>query len=193
MQVSGFFNVVAATVNFFGTVFVFLGTFRVTSELIARLAATPYGGFSLERLKTLSRQKAYVITGVALVFFGLVLQILAVVLIDEQWQVLGGYATAALAVPMSLGLVVVVLFLRVSVSHCKRIERRAKRAVMKSRLERALSQNPVGRPYWNSVVEGADTLLGMAPRRNEPIKEFLRRLAQDFNLPFPRNLQVEED
>lgn len=193
MQVSGFLGVVAATINFFAAVFVVLGTFRVTSELIARLAATPHGGFSVDRLKTLSRQKAYIMAGVVLVFFALLFQIAALVLIDERWQILGGYATAALALPASLGLIVVVFILRFSVSHCKRIEERAKRAVMKSRLERALSQNPVGRPYWNSVVESADTLLGMAPRRNEPTKEFLRRLAQDFNLPFPRNLQLEGD
>ena len=92
MPIDRFVAVVAATMGCCGLIFILLGTFRLSSDLIARLAAMPYGGFSLERLKSLSKQKAHTAAGTLLVFIGVALQIYALAYIGVNpigWTVTG--------------------------------------------------------------------------------------------------------
>ena len=55
--------------------------------------------------------------------------------------------------------------------------------VLKNRLERALKQDPIGRDYWSSAIEGAESLLNLKHRTNESVVDFLRRLAKDLRVP----------
>lgn len=192
MPIDRFVAIIAATVGFCGLVFVCLGTFRLSSDLIARLAAMPYGGFSLERLKSLSRQKAHSASGTLLVLIGVALQVYGLVFIKDPWVILANYPEPSIYVAISLGVVVVILVYWLNVRLCNQTENRAKRVVIKSRLERALNQNPVGRVYWSSAIEGAESLLGIKRKPNEPVSEFLRRLATELRVPYPSDLRIED-
>ncbi len=192
MPIDRFLAVIAATIGFCGLVFVLLGTFGLSSDLIARLAAMPYGGFNLDRLKSLSKQRAYTASGTLLVFFGVALQIYELAYIKDPWVILVGFSENSIYIAIFLGLVVVVLVYLLNVKLCSLTEDRAKRAVLKTRLERALKQSPVGQVYWSSAVEGADSLLGMKRKLNEPVAEFLRRLALELRVPCPSDLRTED-
>ncbi len=192
MPIDRFVAVVATTIGFCGLVFVLLGTFRLSSDLIARLAAMPYGGFSLDRLKSLSKQSAHTASGTLLVFIGIALQIYELAYIKDPWVILAGFSENTKYIAISLGIVVVVLVYLLNVKLCSLTENRAKRTVLKTRLERALKQNPVGQVYWSSAVEGADSFLGMKRKLNEPVAEFLRRLALELRVPCPSDLRTED-
>jgi hypothetical protein len=192
MPIDRFVAIIAATVGFCGLVFVFLGTFRLSSDLIARLAAMPYGGFSLERLKSLSRQKAHTASGTLLVLIGVALQVYGLVIIKDPWVILADYPEPSIYAAISLGVVLVILVYWLNVKVRNHTENRVKRSVVKSRLERALKQNPVGKVYWSSAVEGAESLLGIKRKLNEPVLEFLRRLATELRVPYPSDLQIED-
>ncbi len=192
MPIDRFVAIIAATVGFCGLVFVYLGTFRLSSDLIARLAAMPYGGFSLERLKSLSRQKAHTASGTLLVLIGVALQVYGLVFIQDPGVILADYPEPSIYVAISLGVVLVILVYWLNTRICNYTENRAKRAVLKSRLERALKQNPVGKVYWSSAVEGAESLLGIKRKLNEPVLEILRRLAIELRVPYPSDLQIED-
>ncbi len=192
MPIDRFVAVVAATIGFCGLVFVLLGTFRLSSDLIARLAAMPYGGFSLDRLKGLSKQKAHTASGTLLVFIGVALQIYGLAYIKDPWVILAGFSENSAYMAIFLGIVVVVLVYLLNVKLGSFTENRAKRVVLKTRLERALKQNPVGQVYWSSAVEGAESLLGMKRKLNEPVAEFLRRLALELRIPCPSDLRTED-
>ncbi len=192
MPIDRFVAIIATTVGFCGLVFVYLGTFRLSSDLIARLAAMPYGGFSLERLKSLSRQKAHIASGTLLILFGVALQVYGLVFIQDPGVILADYPEPSIYVAISLGVVLVILVYWLNTRICNYTENRAKRAVLKARLERALKQNPVGKVYWSSAVEGAESLLGIKRKLNEPVLEFLRKLAMDLRVPYPSDLQIED-
>ena len=192
MPIDRFLAVVATTIGFCGLVFVLLGTFRLSSDLIARLAAMPYGGFSLDRLKSLSKQRAHTASGTLLVFIGVALQIYGLAYIKDPWVILAGYSENSTTIAISVGIVVVVLVYLLNVKLGSLTENRAKRVVLKTRLERALKQNPVGQVYWSSAVEGAESLLGMKRKLNEPVAEFLRRLALELRIPCPADLRTED-
>ena len=192
-MIDHFVGIIAATVSICGATFVLMGTFRLSSDLIARLAAMPYGGFSLERLKRLSKQKAHTVSGTTLVFLGVVFQVYPLVLIQEPWQILADRYKMAVYIAISLGIILVLLVYRLNVMFCTRTEKQAKRAVLKSRLERALKQNPVGQVYWSSAVEGAESLLGIKRNTNETVSEFLQRLAREFQVPCPSDLIIKEE
>ncbi len=192
MPIDRFLAFVATTIGFCGLVFVLLGTFRLSSDLIARLAAMPYGGFSVDRLKSLSKQRAYTASGTLLVLIGVALQIYELAYIKDPWVILVGFSENSTYIAISLGIVVVVLVYLLNLKLCSLTEDRAKRAVLKTRLERALKQSPVGQVYWSSAVEGADSLLGMKRKLNEPVAEFLRRLALELRVPCPSDLRTED-
>ena len=192
MPIDRFVAIVAATMGCFGLIFILLGTFRLSSDLIARLAAMPYGGFSLERLKSLSKQKAHTGSGTLLVFIGVALQIYALAYIKDPGLILTGFADNATFIAISLGIAIVVLVYPLNLKLCNLTEDNAKRVVLKTRLERALKQNPIGHVYWSSAVEGAESLLGMKRKLNEPIAEFLRRLALELQVPCPSDLRTED-
>ena len=192
MPIDSFVAIIAATVGFCGLVFVLLGTFRLSSDQIARLAAMPYGGFSLERLKSLCKQKAHTSSGTLLVFIGVALQVYALMYIKDPKVILADYPEPSNYIAISLGVVLVALVYWLNLMFSNHTETRVKRAVLKTRLERALKQNPVGQVYWSSAVEGAESLLGIKRKLNEPISEFLRRLALELQVPYPSGLQIEE-
>ncbi|NIO11073.1 MAG: hypothetical protein GTO40_24895 [Deltaproteobacteria bacterium] len=192
MPIDRFVAIVAATVGFFGVIFVILGTFRFSSDLIARLAAMPYGGFSLDRLKSLSKQKAHTATGTLLVFLGVGMQIYGLAYINEPWIIFADSPKNSHYFAVLLGIAVVVAVYLLNMKLGNLTEDRAKRAVLKTRLERALKQNPIGHVYWSSAVEGAESLLGMKRKLNEPVAEFLRRLALELRVPCPSDLRTEE-
>lgn len=192
MPIDRFVAVIAATVGFFGLVFVILGTFRMSSDLIARLAAMPYGGFSLDRLKSLSKQKAHTASGTLLVGLGVALEIYGLAYIEEPWLIFEGSPDNASYIAIALGIVLIVLVYFLNLKLSNLTEDRAKRAVLKTRLERALKQNPIGHVYWSSAVEGAESLLGIKRKLNEPVAEFLRRLALELRVPCPSDLRTEE-
>ena len=176
-----------------GALFVLLGTFSLSSDLIARLAAMPYGGFSLERLRSLSKQKAHLLSGALLVFLAVGIQIYPIIYGLEEWLLFGDRREMALYIAIGAGLVVVVAVYWLNCLLCNGTEKRAKRMVLKNRLERALKQNPIGRVYWSSAVEGAESLLNLRRRTNESVADFLRRLAKDLRVPTPSELNVEEE
>ncbi len=192
MPIDRFVAVVAATMGCCGLIFILLGTFRLSSDLIARLAAMPYGGFSLERLKSLSKQKAHTAAGTLLVFIGVALQIYALAYIKDPWVILKGFSDNSTYIAISLGIVIVALVYLLNLKLCNLTEGHAKRVVLKTRLERALKQNPIGHVYWSSTVEGAESLLGMKRKLNEPVAEFLRRLALELQIPCPSDLWTED-
>lgn len=195
MFIDRFFSIVAAILNSFGAIFVFVGTFRlITSDLGARLATTPYMGFDLNRLRSLSRQKGYTVSGLILISAALLSQALPLVLIQEPWEILGGHDRLALTLALCVGMIPVLVVFRQNLLSCRRTEEQAKRAEMKNRLVRALNQNPFRRTHWNTVVEDAETLLHiLPPPKSEPIDLFLRKLARELGVNFPIGLQIEDE
>lgn len=192
MDIRDLLVIVAASLNFFGALFFFLGTFRLTNELIANLTGSSYPVFTVERLKSLTRKQGLIIAAISLVVLSLGFLALPLVLIREPWQILTGYDKIALAAAASVAVSLLLIVLKLSLSVARRIEEEAKRSVMKNRLGRALAQNPLGPAHWGTVVESAETLVGISRRRNEPIKLFLQRLATELNVSLPKNLQIEE-
>ncbi|HEX9878955.1 MAG TPA: hypothetical protein VGB25_02035 [Candidatus Binatia bacterium] len=193
MLIKDFLVYVSATLGFCGGVFVLLGTFRLSSDLIARLAAMPYGGFSLERLRTLSRQKAHLLSGTLLVFLAVGIQVYPMFFVLEQWVILGDRHEMATYAAVAVGIAVVLGVYRLNVMLSNQTENRAKRMVLKNRLERALKQNPIGQVYWSSAIEGAESLLGLKRKTNEPVAEFLRRLAKELRVAFPSDVHIEDE
>ena len=193
MPINEFIAIVSATVGFCGAFFVLLGTFSISSDLIARLTAMPYGGFSQERLKSLSKQKANLLSGTLLVFIAVAIQVYPMVFTLEPWLIQGGRQRVAMYGAIAVGVVVVLVVYRLNVMLSNQTERRAKRMVLKNRLERALKQNPVGQVYWSSAIEGAESLLDIKRKTNESVPDFLRRLAKELRVPFPSDLRIEEE
>jgi hypothetical protein len=196
MPIDRFLTIIALTLNFFGLVFVVIGTFRlIRSDPKVGLAEAPYPpGFSLDRLRSLSRQKGYTVCGIILMSMALLFHAAPLVLIPEPWEILSGYDQIALTLAPCLGILLVVVVFRRTLSVCRRTEEKGKRAVMKDRLVRALHQNPLRRTHWNSLVEDAETLLGIPPRsKNEPIDVFLRKLARELGVDLPAALQIEDE
>lgn len=193
MLINEFLLYMSAVTGFCGAILVFLGTFRLSSDLIARLAAMPYGGFSLERLKTLSKQKAHLLSGTLLMFIAVGLQVYPMFFVVEPWLILGDRQEIARYAAIAAGIVVVLGVYRLNVMLCNQTQKRAKRMVLRNRLERAFKQNPIGQVYWSSAVEGAESLLGLKRRTNEPVGEFLRRLAKDLGMSFPSEVNIEDE
>lgn len=193
MQINEFIAIVGAVVGFCGAFFILLGTFSLSSDLIARLAAMPYGGFSLERLRSLSKQKANLLSGTLQVFVSVAIQVYPMVFILEPRIILGDRYRFALygAIGVGVGVVLVVFWLNIKL--CNRTENRAKRMVLKNRLERALKQNPVGQVYWSSAIEGAESLLGLKRKTNEAVVDFLRRLAKELRVSCPSDIRIEDE
>ncbi len=152
-----------------------------------------YGGFSLERLRSLSKQKAHLLSGALLVSLAVGIQIYPIFYGLEDWLILVDRREAALYTAIGSGFVVVVAVYWLNCLLCNRTERGAKRMVLKNRLERALKQNPIGRVYWSSAIEGAESLLNLKRRTNESVADFLRRLAKDLRVPPPSELNIESE
>lgn len=194
MPIDRFLSIIGVTLEFFGVVFLLLGTFRfIRSDLSLHLPATPYGGSSLDRLKRLARQRGHTVSGLILVFLALMVQTLPLVVAHEPWEVLGGYDGIALAVAICLGLIPVLVILRRHASICRRIERKAKRAVMKDRLARAFNQPRLDREQWSGVVESANAMLGITRSVGEPVEMFLRKVAQELEVKYPVGLKIEDE
>ena len=191
MQIDHFLSIIAAITTFFGTIFLLGAVFRLTPRVIARLSAMPYGGFSPEQLETLSKEKADICSGVILIVFAFVLEMLSLVLPPDQRQILDGNYKIALYVTVSLSIMMVLFVYGLNVSLRSYNEERAKRAVVRSRLERALQQNPIERAYWTITIEGAEAILGIERGVNETVREFLQRLARELQVPFPRDVRIE--
>ncbi len=186
MQIDRFFSIIAATITFCGAIFVIAAAFRLTPDFIARLSSTTYEALSLERLRNLAEEKAYVVSGAILIFFAFLLQIVPLVLIQEEWQILDDHYKIAVYLAISLSIILVLLVFGLNDLFSSYFDERAKRAVVKTHIERALQQDPVERAYWNSTVACAESLLGIRQGTEETDMEFLRRLAEELRVRFPR-------
>ena len=120
------------------------------------------------------------------------MQIYGLAYINEPWMIFADSPKNSHYFAVLLGIAVVVGVYLLNMKLGNLTEDRAKRAVLKTRLERALKQNPIGHVYWSSAVEGAESLLGMKRKLNEPVAEFLRRLALELRVPCPSDLRTEE-
>ena len=153
----------------------------------------PYGGFSLERLRSLSKQKANLLSGTLLVFMSVASQVYPMVFVLKPWDKFSDRYRFALYSAIAVGVVVVLVVFWLNIKLCNRTENRAKRMVLKNRLERALKQNPVGKVYWSSAIEGAESLLGLKRKTNEGVADFLRRLAKELRVTPPSDIHVEDE
>ena len=77
------------------------------------------------------------------------------VFILDPRLILGERYRFALYGAIGVGVSVVLVVFWLNIKLCNRTENRAKRMVLKNRLDRALKQNPVGQVYWSSAIEGA--------------------------------------
>jgi len=183
----------ATILNFFGLVFILAGNFRLFSELNEKLLNSTYVGFSLDRMKRLARKKGLTAAGALLLSLAFGIQGLNLALFSKEWTPLNHYEDPATILAGSIGILLAILAFRLGLSISRRQESLTKYEVAKSRLVKALSQNPVGKVHWSSVVKSAEDLLGIQRRKNEPIREYLRKLAAQLNVKFPSDLYVIEE
>lgn len=193
MLFTRFLTVIAVAMNIFGVIFMLWGSFSLTPHIIARLSMVPFGGFDVDRLETLPKEKAHIYTGLTLVLLASLLQILPTMLGLEEYRILSENPNVAQFLVWAL---VAIIFcyawgLKESLSVC--FLDSSKRAVVSIQLQSAFAEHSVSGARREAVARNARVLLGIAQGKNETVYEFLRRLAQELRIPYPDNLRVENN
>lgn len=191
MLIDRFANIVSAILSLTGVMFVLKGVSRLSPDLIAKITQT-HLDVNLMHLQTLASQKADFISGASLVLFAFLIQAFALVFIREPFEIFGHYWYAA-GLAVGISLLVIIAFFGVNQGISNHYQEQAKFTLAKSYFETLLKQDPILPEHLKTTEDVALSLFGIGKEPDEDGRDFLRRLAERFEISLPEKLRFEQE